>query len=263
MPHRHMDSPRPKILLEVCVGSAADVDAAIAAGADRVELCAALELGGLTPSIGLIEVVVARCPLPVIALLRPRAGGFAYDMAEFDTMLADMKRSIEAGVAGFAFGVLDQRGGVDAVRAREIVDRAAPLETVFHRAFDFIADQPAAIDKLIEVGCTRVLTSGGKPTAREGIQSIRRLIDHSAGRLQILPAGGIQAGHVLEIVRGTGCTQIHVGASRPSHDGSLRTAAQIQLQDPKYFEGFAHRAVDPAAVAATTASLGQYGKSEH
>ncbi len=202
------------VLLEVCVGSIADIEAAIAAGADRAELCGGLELGGLTPSIGLMECAIAVSDVPVIVMLRPRAGGFCYDRHEFATMLVDAERFLDFGASGVAFGVLDRGGNVDVARVREIVQRIGAAESVFHRAFDIVADQRAAIDQLAVIGCTRVLTSGGKATANEGADTIRELIVHANGRIEVLPAGGIRPDNVVDLVRHTGCTQVHMGAGK-------------------------------------------------
>ncbi|MBA3484949.1 MAG: copper homeostasis protein CutC [Pirellulales bacterium] len=244
-----------RIQVEVCVGSMADVAVAAAEGADRVELCGGLELGGLTPSVGLVETVLAESSIPVIVMLRPRAGGFCYDRAEFAAMLRDARRLLDVGAAGVAFGVLDRQGRIDAARSREVVALTAPLPAVFHRAFDFASDRPAALDVLIEIGCTRVLTSGGKPTAEAGAAELCDLIRRAAGRIEIMPGGGITAENVASIVRETGCRQVHIGASAPSDDGSLGSESGIELCDRRYIEGARYRAVAADAVAATISAI--------
>jgi copper homeostasis protein len=248
-----MPADTSKIVLEVCVGSVADAQAAINAGADRLELCAGLEVGGLTPSIGLVETVVAMSRVPVIAMLRPRAGGFCYDHAEFDAMLRDADQFLAAGAAGLAFGILDQHGGVDLVRSKEIVARAGTRESVMHRAFDFTADQLAAIDAAIGIGVTRILTSGGEPTALAGAERLRSLVERAAGRVQVMAGGGVNATNAAEVLAASGVRQVHIGASGPMDDCSIAADAAINLCDQRFFQGVAYRGVVGESVAATAA----------
>jgi copper homeostasis protein len=248
-----------QVLVEVCVGSLADVEASVAAGADRLELCGALELGGLTPSLGLAEAALSVSPVPVVVMVRPRAGGFRYDRHEFDVMLRDAGRFLEMGASGIVFGILDTQGRIDVPRSRELVGLAGPFESVFHRAFDFVGHpegaRRSALEALIEMGCTRVLTSGGKSTASEGAVTIGEMIAHAAGRIQILPAGGINAENVAQIVQATGANQVHIGASAPQSDGSITGAPSIQICDGRFMQGTAYRAVAGEVVAATVAAL--------
>jgi copper homeostasis protein len=236
-------------LVEVCIGSVGDALAAEADGADRVELCAATEVGGLTPSLGLLERVLAATRLPVIAMIRPRPGGFAYSPAEFAVALRDAEHMLAYGAAGLAFGFLTPAGQLDAARARELVELAGDRETVFHRAFDFLPDPLAAADELIELGVQRILTSGGAATAIAGASAIRAIRERVAGRLEVMPGGGITADSVVELVKQTGCDQIHVGASLPTNDGSLAGNTTIEFFDPRYLERGNHRAVAPAKLA--------------
>jgi copper homeostasis protein CutC len=244
-----------KVELEVSVGSVADVEAAIAAGADRLELCSAPELGGLTPSAGLVEQVLAASRVPVVVMLRPRAGGFCYDRHEFAAMLTDAERFLDLGASGVVFGVLDRDGRIDLARSRELIERSGAAQSVFHRAFDFVLDQRAALDELIKAGCTRVLTSGGKPTAKEGAGAIRELILHANGRIEVLPAGKARADNVVDLVRDTGCTQLHLGPAIAVEDGSITGEPGIELCDARFMRGYLHRAAASDAVAATLAAL--------
>jgi copper homeostasis protein len=248
-------SRQSDVLIEVCAGSVADVAAAMAVGADRIELCAALELGGVTPSMGMVEAALEASCLPIIAMLRPRAGGFCYDGDEFKVMLRDATRFLDLGVAGVAFGVLDRRQRVDIPRAREIIDLVKPREAVFHRAFDFAADRPADLTALIEIGCTRVLTSGGQATAGEGINALRELVNLGGSRIEIMPGGGIRVDNISEIVRQTNCRQIHLGASAPANDGSLAAQSNIQLSDGRYMTGSDYRAVDRTLLTAAVEAV--------
>jgi copper homeostasis protein len=249
-----------QVLLEVCVGSMADAAAAIAAGADRLELCSALELGGLTPSDGLVEAALSVSPVPVVVMVRPRAGGFCYDRHEFAVMLRDAERFLNMGASGIVFGILDEHGRIDAARSRELVSLAASVDSVFHRAIDFVSDQRLAIDGLIELGCTRVLTSGSHPTAAAGTAAIGALIAHAAGHIEIMPGGGINAENIAEIVHVTRCNQVHIGASIVRDDGSIAGATGIELSDRRFVYGVAYRAVMGDAVAAVKAALQEIGK---
>jgi copper homeostasis protein len=257
-------SPAPtkdRPLVEVCIGSVADALAAQAAGADRVELCAATEVGGLTPSLGLLEQVLAASRLPVIAMIRPRPGGFAYSREEFAVALRDAEHMLAFGAAGLAFGFLTPEGRLDAARTRELVDLAGDRETVFHRAFDFTPDLLAAADELVELGVQRVLTSGGAATAFVGANTIRAIHERVAGRLEVMPGGGIAAESVVELIQQTGCDQLHVGASLPDNDGSLTGTGShagnnaIEFFDPRYLERGNHRAVAPAKLDDLIAEL--------
>jgi copper homeostasis protein len=250
-----MSDSAARILVEACAGSVADIERAMAAGADRVELCSALELGGLTPSIGLVETAMAASPIPVVVMLRPRAGGFRYDRHEFAAMLRDAERFLELGASGVVFGTLNEHGQIDVARCGELLRSAGAVQTIFHRAFDFVPDQRAALDTLIELGISRVLTNGGKPTAAEGAAAIRELISHAAGRIEVMPAGGINADNVLEIVLATGCNQVHVGASTSQVDGSIPDTRGIELVDGRFMQGVAHRAVSCESIAETVTAL--------
>jgi copper homeostasis protein len=250
-----MSSCAARVLVEVCVGSIADIQRAVTAGADRLELCSALELGGLTPSLGFLETALAASPIPVVTMLRPRAGGFRYDGHEMAAMQRDAEQFLELGASGVVFGVLDERGQIDRPRCRELIRSIGTPHLVFHRAFDFVRDQRSALDMLIDLGVTRVLTSGGKPTAIDGANEIRDMISHAAGRIEILPGGGINADNVVEIVRTTGCNQVHLGAAAPLNDGSLTDTAGIELVDRRFMRGTSYRAVSCESLTDTVAAL--------
>jgi copper homeostasis protein len=242
------------ILVEVCISSVADARAAAAAGADRLELCGCLELGGVTPSVGAVEAVLEATSLPVVVMTRPRAGGFAYDRDEFAVMLRDAERFIQLGAAGIVFGMLDRNGRVDRARSEELIACAGARETVFHRAFDFVRDWRTELETLVDLGCTRILTSGGAPTALAGAALIRQMVETAAGRIEILPGGGIGGDNVAEIIRVTGCQQVHIGAAAVSDDGSLAESRGINFFDARFANGTSHRAVNADAVAATVAA---------
>ena len=194
--------------LEIVIQSVEDARAAEAAGADRLELVSALALGGLTPSIGTLEAVVASCSLPVMAMLRPRSGGFGYSEGEREAMRRDGERFLAKGAKGLVFGILDE-GGISPANKALV---AMGGDAVFHRAFDGLPDPFTALEKLIDLGFRRVLTSGGRGTAPENADALRRLIDRADGRIEILPGGGVRPQNAAELVRSTGVTQLHMAA---------------------------------------------------
>ncbi len=178
--------------LEICVETVQACVAARDGGADRVELCAALSEGGLTPSHGLIVAAVAVGP-PVHVLLRPRAGGFAYTAGEFAVIAADLRHALDLGAAGVVTGVLNGDGTVDGDRTRTLVRLAGGRPVTFHRAVDQTPDLGAALEAVIAAGCDRVLTSGGRPTVTEGAADLARLVDRAAGRVRVAAGGGVTA----------------------------------------------------------------------
>jgi copper homeostasis protein len=169
------------ILLEIIATAADDCAAIEQAGGDRIELCSALTLGGLTPSAALVQRARETTQLPIMMMLRPRAGGFCYSAAEFTQMALDLKFGLAAGVDGFVFGCLNADGTVDQRRTAHLVKLAAGRQTVFHRAFDVTPDPFAALESLIALGVTRILTSGQQPTAWEGADLIQQLVERAAG----------------------------------------------------------------------------------
>ncbi|MFI5280196.1 MAG: copper homeostasis protein CutC [Gemmatimonadales bacterium] len=199
-----------RIMVEICCENLVDAMAAQAARADRLELAQALELGGLTPSPGLALVVGARVPIPFVAMVRPRGGDFVYQDAEVSVMERDAGLLLEAGAAGIVFGCLTSEGRLDERACARLIAAADDADVVFHRAFDRLKDPFDALETLIDLGVNRVLTSGGARTALEGADRIRMLVERAAGRIEILPGGGIREENVEQLVRRTHCTQVHL-----------------------------------------------------
>jgi copper homeostasis protein len=242
-------APQRPTLVEVCAGSLADALAAAKAGADRIELCSATEVGGLTPSIGLLELVLERVKLPVMVMIRPRAGGFCYSEEEIHTALRDAERALSVGAHGIVFGFLTRDARIDVAHGKAFCEIAGARQTVFHRAFDFVEDTLVAADQLAEIGVTRLLTSGRQPSALAGAALIRQLVDRVNGALKVMPGGGINSQNVDEILRITGCHQVHVGAATRGQDGSLAANAALELVAPEYLERGAFRKVDGTRVS--------------
>jgi copper homeostasis protein len=191
-----------------------------AGNADRIELCSALSLGGLTPSIGLQRAVKEACKLPIMSMLRPRAGGFYYSDDEFKCIMYDAYAIIGVGTEGLVFGFLNQDSTVDAVRTKKLVDLAHNngLEAVFHRAVDITPDIDVAVELLIDLGVDRILTSGGQANAGAGIETIRHLQDAYGDRLQILAGSGVTLKNAHEILDKTGIHQLHSTAKHDVQD---------------------------------------------
>lgn len=209
------------VFLEVCCGSAEDAIAAFHGGAGRVELNSDLFHGGLTPTLGALRTVKRHAPgLRVMCMVRPREGGFCYTEVEYETMLEDARIFVENGADGIVFGFLKEDGTVDAARCREMLGVIGGKEAVFHRAIDVTPDVMAALDALIELGVTRVLTSGQKPTVPEGAQTIRAMIAHAAGRIQILPGGGITPENAAWCRDVIGTRTLHAAMHRTAYDRS-------------------------------------------
>ena len=222
-----------KILLEICCGSVDDVFEAKAAGADRVELTSATFLGGLTPSIG--EVLAAReAGIPIMAMVRPREGGFCYTDREFEGMLRDVKAFVEAGVEGVVFGVLHPDGTVDKERCRLLIQAAQGRQTVFHRAFDVTPDWKTALDDLIDLGITRVLSSGQAPSALFGAATLKGMVERADGRIEILVGGGVRPANVADLVEKIGCDQVHAAAARQCVDPSCLGNPEIHYGGALY-----------------------------
>ncbi len=211
-----------KRLVEVCCGSADDVIEAWKAGCDRVELNSSLFHGGLTPTIGSLRVAKRETGLPIMAMVRPREGGFCYTEAEFAVCLEDARLLLENGADGLVFGFLHPDGTVDRERTKALTDiaRAAGKEAVFHRAIDVTPDWKQALDTLISLGVTRVLTSGQAPDVSWGTAVVREMIAHAAGRIQILPGAGITPLSIDKVLAETGADQIHVAIHRTLPDSS-------------------------------------------
>ena len=199
-------------LFEVCLQSVDGAIAAEAGGAKRVELCAALVEGGLSPSLGAIQACRAAVSIDIMVMIRPRGGDFLYSPAELDSMAKDIEYCKNLGVNGVVFGLLQPDGQIDLENTRRLVELARPLEVTFHRAFDVAKDPLASLEKLIELGVDRVLTSGQEATVPEGLPLIKSLVKQSEGRIGILPGCGVTPDNVAEIVQSTGVKEFHATA---------------------------------------------------
>lgn len=215
-------------LLEVCVDDAPGLAAAIAGGADRIELCAALALGGLTPSPGLVK-AASHAPIPVFAMIRPRPGDFVYTAEEMESAKADIAAVKAAGLAGIVFGATHPDGRLDREAILRLRDVAGDLPMVLHRAFDIAPDLDEALETAIELGFCRILTSGGEQLAIDGADNIARSVKQAAGRITIMAGGGVTPENAATLLR-AGSDDLHGSCSEVRRDqasvGRLRIAAE-------------------------------------
>lgn len=204
------------VKFEICSGSLQSALNAQEAGAHRVELCSALSLGGLTPSYGFIELARKRLKIDVNVLIRPRQGDFLYDSDEVAVMIRDIIACAQMGVNGVVIGALDPFGNVDvdACRAMVAVAKHHGMSVTFHRAIDRACNIMAALEDVISTGADRVLSSGGKPTSPEGLETLAQMNAAAAGRIIIMPGGGVNTGNIRQILEGTGAQEIHFSGSQ-------------------------------------------------
>lgn len=226
-------------LVEVVACTVDDCLAAERGGAGRIELCSAISEGGLTPSLGTLLEARRRVSVPIVAMVRPRGGGFGYSEAEFDTMRRDAEL-LAPHADGLVVGMLTPEGDPD---PRLEAFRGPTL--VCHRAFDVARDPLSALESLIGFGFRRVLTSGGAATALEGASRLRELRERAAGRIEVLAGGGVRSGNVAEVVRLSQVDQVHLGPFRKATDAWSRHPAMSQ-----------HLGLDEDEVRRTVQALG-------
>ena len=217
------------ITVEICTPSRASAVAAKEGGAQRVELCRSLEVGGLTPSDEDIEYCIRTLGLRTHVLVRPRAGDFCYNAAEVAEIEHTVQRCKALGAHAVVVGFLTADGRIDTGLTRRIVQIAAPMEVTFHRAFDEARQDPVeALQAIMEAGCHRLLTSGQAPTAPQGAAVIKRLVDHSSC-LKILAGSGVTPDNVRQLIAATGVTEVHGSCKTTLPDGTIQTdAAQVR-----------------------------------
>ncbi|MEJ5999387.1 copper homeostasis protein CutC [Paucibacter soli] len=203
------------MLLEVCVDDAAGLHAAVQGGADRIELCSSLAQGGLTPSAGLMR-EAGSLGVPVVALIRPRDGGFVYSAAEERVMLRDIALAAEQGLAGLALGALTPDDRLDLPMLRRLARQAGGLALTLHRAFDLVRDPAAALEQAVALGFQRILSSGGAVTAHAGAAQLAALVQQCRGRIQMLAGSGITAGNVATLLAATGVRELHASCRAPA-----------------------------------------------
>jgi copper homeostasis protein len=217
----------PGITLEVCVETVADALAAEQGGADRLELCSALELGGLTPSLGMFREVSRAVKIPIVVMIRPRAGNFIYSPTELEVMAEDIREFQPLGPRGFVFGPLTPEGHIHLSAADSLRRTCESFETVFHRAFDSVSRWEESVEELIQMKFTRLLTSGPADRAWDGVRWIASANRVAAGRLEVMPGGGVGADHAGQLLEYTGCRQLHGSFSVVEASGRRTCARRV------------------------------------
>lgn len=218
------------VIVEACVDSVESAVAAERGGAHRLELCDALFDGGTTPSAGMIAACREAVSIPVFVIVRPRGGGFVYGESELDVMRRDVVVARSLGIDGVVIGALGPDGTVAVDQVKTLVEAAGDRAVTFHRAFDFTPDRGVALETLIATGVTRVLTSGGAPTAREGIPELASLVRQAGDRAVIMAGGGVRDENVREIVNATGVREVHVRLTRLTRGSGPAPRAGVKVR---------------------------------
>ncbi len=227
--------------LEVAVFTPGSALTAAKAGADRIELCSGFSEGGLSPSAGTIQHVREKLQIPVHVMIRPRIGDFIYDAAEKEIILKDIAFCKKLGIDGIVTGALNPSGKIDTDFMQKVIDAAGEMSVTFHRAFDLTSDLTESLETLIECGVSRVLTSGGKASVPDGLETIISLVSQAADRIIVLPGGGITTGNVKNIIHRSGVKEVHFSGKelvtsymKPKEGVSL--TSHNQVNDYEWFE---------------------------
>ena len=218
------------MIIEICVDSAAGAFAAQRGGADRVELCDNLLEGGTTPSAGSIKVARRSLNIGLQVIIRPRGGDFLYDENEMEVMRADIRVAKDLGADGVVIGCLTAKGEIDKARTQDLLSLARPMNVTFHRAFDMCRDPQKGLEDLIALRIDRVLTSGQEASCLEGLELIAALQKQAAGRIIVMPGGGITPRNIQRIVEGTGVNEVHLSARSSVETG-------MKYRNPRVFMG--------------------------
>jgi copper homeostasis protein len=237
--------------IEIATSDFASTSAAVAGGANRIELCDNLSEGGTTQSPGVIRHCREKFTVQLFPIIRPRGGDFLYTDDEFRIMQHDIIFCKETGCDGVVIGLLEADGNIDLKRTARLVSLAYPMEVTFHRAFDRCREPFEAMEQLIEIGCTRILTSGQQPTAPAGVALIAELVQKAGERIIIMPGSGVRKENIRELAEATGAQEFH---------SSLRTKvdSRMQFRHPAFSassESYSHFSVLAEEVRALRASL--------
>lgn len=225
------------MVLEIAVFNIGSALQAVAAGADRLELCENPGEGGTTPSYGTLKTVREKVSIPVFPIIRPRGGDFLYSEEEFEVMKKDIVLCKELGFEGVVIGLLHADGTVDTTRTSALVNLAYPMDVTFHRAFDRSADPLAAMEAIIACGCQRILTSGQVPNAGDAIPLLQQLVEAAGDRIIIMPGSGVRSGNIRTIMEQTGATEMHSSAR-------TGTPSAMQFVQPNMKEILSNISVD-------------------
>ena len=251
-----------KPLIEGCVDSYASAMAAAGAGADRLELCANLAIGGTTPSPALFKQVQRDCDVPVNVLIRPRFGDFLYSRPEMEEMCTEIQAFRSLGANGVVIGVLTAEGALDRDNMRRLMDCAGDMEVTLHRAFDMTRDPLAALEDAVALGCRTILTSGQAASAPAGLEVLRALHTRAAGRIDVCAGCGVRKENIQAIYDGAGITSFHTtGRGAPLSSGMVYRKAGVSMGLPSLSEYEIWR-TDPEEFRACAEIVHGLGKPE-
>ena len=230
-----------KKIIEVCAASVQSALNAQRAGAHRIELCGGLEIGGITPSAATIIKTKALLDIEVFVLIRPRGGDFCYSRLEMETIKDDIIFCKKNNIDGVVIGMLEKDGTINSSQLKQLVDLAYPMQVTFHRAFDRAADPLVALEKIIDAGVHRILTSGQKATAFEGRFLLRELVKKSNNRITILAGAGINRDNILNIAKVSKTSEFHLSGkslvkSPMSNQDTTVQFSQDGISENDYFE---------------------------
>lgn len=246
--------PHHPFKIEICVEGIDGLVAAQQAGADRVELCASLLEGGLTPSLGVVREALRVGTIPFHVIIRPRGGDFLYSELEFASMIEDVKAMRDLGVVGVVIGCLTADGEIDEARTKALVDAARPMKVTCHRAFDMTRDYRAAIEALVRAGVDRVLTSGQRDTAVEGIDILKDTAAIADGRIVVMACGALDQGNIAQVRRATGVDEMHFAALKTLKSGMAFRNPHVGMGGTAIEREYEITVTDEDAVRATIAA---------
>ena len=241
-------------LLEICAGSVESAIAARDGGAERIELCAALEIGGVTPSAGVITEARKVEGLVLNVIIRPRGGDFLYNGYEVACMEEDIRTCKRLGADGVVIGALTAEGDIDTATCKRLIAAADGMSITFHRAFDMCRNPKEALEQLISLGCHRVLTSGQAATAEAGIPLLKELVEQANGRIIIMPGCGVNSGNTANILHATGAGEIHASARKSVGSGMKFRHKGVSMGNPDCDE-YARKETDADEVRAIKESI--------
>jgi copper homeostasis protein len=249
-----LDPTKKLPVIEICVEDIDGLLAAERAGADRVELCASLVEGGITPSLGTARLGLELAKIPFHVIVRPRGGDFLYSDDEYRSMLADVAALRELGVAGVVVGCLTADGAIDEVRMAALVEAAGPLAVTCHRAFDMTRDAAEALEALVRCKVGRVLTSGQRDTAIEGADLLAALVRQAGGRIIIMGCGALDADNIGAVRAKTGLTEMHFASLRHEASAMRYRNPNVGMGGDDLDREYRNTFTDEALVAATIAA---------
>lgn len=216
------------ITIEVCVDNIESLLTAQQSGANRIELCSALALGGLTPNAGFVQKSIDLTTIPLYTIIRPRAGDFVYSEQEIDIMVSDIKFMKLLGIEGVVIGALTSDGDIDEAALKRLMSASRDIGVTFHRAFDLCNDPKQALEILINAGCERILTSGQQAKAEQGCELIKQLVAQADGRISIMPGAGVNPENAEKIIALTQVKELHL-SGKTTRKSTMKLNSAVQM----------------------------------